>query len=81
VPNSGVEKVVLGEFPILLDAIYSPWLPALSKRQMQVGGELLTGIDLLCAQAIFQVSLMTKENFEFEFMFNAMKKVALAQLV
>jgi shikimate dehydrogenase len=81
VPNSGVEKVVLGEFPILLDAIYSPWLPALSKRQMQIGGELLTGIDLLCAQAIYQVSLMTKENFEFELMFNAMKKVALAQLV
>ena len=81
VPNSGVEKVVLGEFPILLDAIYSPWLPALSKRQMQMGGELLTGIDLLCAQAIYQVSLMTKENFEFELMFNAMKKVALAQLV
>jgi shikimate 5-dehydrogenase len=48
---------------------------------MQMGGELLTGIDLLCAQAIYQVSLMTKENFEFEFMFNELKKVALAKLV
>jgi shikimate 5-dehydrogenase len=81
VPNIGVEKVALGEFPILLDAIYSPWMPALSRRQKQMEGELLTGIDLLCAQAIYQVSLMTKENFELEFMFNELKKVALAKLL
>jgi len=55
VPDDGVSSFYFNRqtVPVLLDAIYSPWLPTLSRRQLEGGGQLLSGIDLLCAQAIF----------------------------
>jgi shikimate dehydrogenase len=59
--------------PILLDALYSPWLPPLSVKQREVSGELITGLDLLCAQALDQLRLMTQVEFDRQSMFHALR--------
>ena len=65
---------------LLVDALYSPWLPPLSRRQLEEGGELITGIDLLCAQAIDQIRFMTGKEFDNKEMFEFLKHVALKAL-
>lgn len=80
-PSSAVENLNLRGLPVLLDAIYSPWMPALSRAQASSDRKLISGIDLLCAQAIFQVALMTKMSFEFDGMFTELKKEALQKLI
>jgi shikimate dehydrogenase len=82
VPDDGVSSVYLDSqaVPILLDAIYSPWLPTLSRRQLEGGGQLISGIDLLCAQAIFQIEAMTQRVFDKTNLFGELKKVALQSL-
>lgn len=80
-PSSAVEKLDLRKLPLLLDAIYSPWMPTLSQAQTSTNRDLISGIDLLCAQAIFQVALMTKMRVEYESMFSELKKVALQKLI
>jgi shikimate dehydrogenase len=59
--------------PVLLDALYSPWLPPLSLIQGKTHGELITGLDLLCAQALDQLELMTKIEFDHVFMFQKLR--------
>ncbi len=81
VPSSAVESLNLQGLPLLLDAIYSPWMPALSRAQSSAQRDLISGIDLLCAQAMFQVTLMTKIGFEYDSMFTELKKVALQKLM
>lgn len=82
VPDDGLSSVYLDSqaVPILLDAIYSPWLPTLSRRRLEGGGQLISGIDLLCAQAIFQIEVMTRKLFDKESLFGELKKVALQSL-
>ena len=79
VPDDGISSIYFDPqaAPILLDAIYSPWLPTLSRRQLEGGGQLLSGIDLLCAQAIFQIEAMTRNSFDRQSLFGELKKVAL----
>lgn len=66
VPHSGVVRISndLPESPMLIDAIYSPWPPALTELQRTRGGEAITGLELLCAQAVPQVALMTGKSFD-----------------
>jgi len=47
VPDDGISSIYFDSqaAPILLDAIYSPWLPTLSRRQLEGGGQLLSGIE------------------------------------
>ena len=82
VPDDGISSVYFDPqvAPLLLDAIYSPWLPTLSRRQLEGGGQLLSGIDLLCAQAIFQIEAMTQKSFDRQSLFSELKKVALQSL-
>jgi shikimate dehydrogenase len=49
---------------ILLDATYSPWPPGLSKQQLDAKGLLVSGLQLLAAQAVYQISLMTQIDFD-----------------
>jgi shikimate dehydrogenase len=49
---------------ILLDATYSPWPPGLSKKQLDAKGLLVSGLQLLAAQAVYQISLMTQIDFD-----------------
>ena len=48
---------------VLVDALYSPWPPPMTAKQMQLKGHVISGRDLLCAQAIDQISLMTGTSF------------------
>ena len=82
VPDVGVSSLHFNphDVPILLDAIYAPWLPTLSQTQLQGGGRLISGVDLLCAQAIFQIEAMTQKVFDKESLFVELKKVALQSL-
>jgi shikimate dehydrogenase len=49
---------------ILLDATYSPWPPGLSRQQLDAKGSLVSGLQLLAAQAVYQISLMTQIDFD-----------------
>ena len=49
---------------ILLDATYSPWPPGLSRHQLDAKGSLVSGLQLLAAQAVYQISLMTQIDFD-----------------
>jgi shikimate 5-dehydrogenase len=82
VPNSACEEIegTMKTPNLLVDAVYSPWLPPLSKVQMESGRELVTGIDLLCAQALDQIRLMTGKSFDAKDMFGLLKKVALEEV-
>ena len=49
---------------ILLDATYSPWPPGLTKQQLDAQGALISGLQLLAAQAVYQIWLMTEIDFD-----------------
>ena len=49
---------------VLLDATYSPWPPGLTKLQLDAQGLLVSGLQLLAAQAVYQISLMTQIDFD-----------------
>jgi len=49
---------------ILLDATYSPWPPGLSRQQLDAKGSLVSGMQLLASQAVYQISLMTQIDFD-----------------
>lgn len=72
VPNQGVvelaEKFTGSE--VLMDAIYSPWPPALTAKQMSLGKPVISGLDLLVAQALYQFELMTGKTLDFETSFS-----------
>ena len=74
-------EIAIPSGSVLLDAIYSPWQPSLSRRWSESGGEVITGIDLLCAQALDQISLMTGLSFSKPEIFVELKKVALEQIL
>ena len=55
---------------ILLDATYSPWPPGLTKQQLDAKGLLISGLQLLAAQAVYQISLMTQIDFDKTWLYN-----------
>ncbi|MEN9516750.1 MAG: hypothetical protein RLZZ159_616 [Actinomycetota bacterium] len=78
VPNIGVAEIAekFSGARTLLDAIYSPWPTALMKRQQQDGMAIISGLELLCAQAVPQIELMTGISFDHAALF----KLALEEL-
>jgi shikimate dehydrogenase len=65
---------------VFVDAIYSPWLPPLSQRALNSNCEWISGIDLLCAQALGQIRFMTGKTFDDMEMFETLRQVALRAL-
>jgi shikimate dehydrogenase len=61
---------------ILIDALYSPWMPPLSQLQSDSGRKLFSGLELLCAQALGQIRLMTSVSFDEDELFGFLKSVA-----
>ena len=61
---------------LLIDVLYSPWIPPISLMQIKAGKQLFTGIDLLCAQALGQIRLMTGMDFDNQELFTHMKSIA-----
>lgn len=72
VPNSGVLGVAVdfAGCDLVLDANYSPWPTAFMQRQKLDQKQVISGIELLCAQAIPQIKLMTKREFDAFELFN-----------
>lgn len=73
------EKNLVSSFTppeVLLDAVYSPWLPPLSKLQIDSGKKLISGVELLCAQALDQIRLMTSATFDSHELFDFLKTTA-----
>lgn len=78
IPIDAETKLVPSFTPpdVLLDAVYSPWLPPLSKLQIDSGKELISGVELLCAQALDQIRLMTSATFDSHDLFDFLKTTA-----
>ena len=51
--------VALAEVPVIFDAVYDPWPTPLAASAVATGRTLVTGLDLLLAQAQGQVQAMT----------------------
>lgn len=71
VPNDGVIELAQ-KFPgsgVLLDAIYSPWPPALTAAQLKNAQPVISGLELLTAQALYQFQLMAGLDFDFHTLF------------
>ena len=49
----------------LLEALYKPNPTNLAKRYKELGGEVITGKELLVEQALFQIQLFTGQEFDF----------------
>jgi shikimate 5-dehydrogenase len=49
-----------------MDAIYSPWPPAFTSAQLKNSKPVITGLELLTAQALYQFQLMTGKSFDFD---------------
>ncbi len=52
----------------LLECLYAPWPTQLAKKWQELGGEVISGIDLLVEQALHQINLMTGVDFDFDVM-------------
>ena len=72
VPNQGVLELA-ERFPgsaVLMDAIYAPWPPAFTAVQMKLGKPVISGLELLTAQALYQFQLMTGASLDFDTTFS-----------
>ena len=76
VPSAGMNEVLESFTPcsLLIDALYFPWMPPLAKAQESAGRSVITGLDLLCAQALRQISLMCGASFSYEEMFQFLRQ-------
>ena len=77
VPVAGMNELLESFSPcsLLIDALYEPWVPPLAKAQESAGQAVITGLDLLCAQAVGQISLMTGASFSYEEMFRYLRQI------
>lgn len=51
---------------VVFDSVYDPWPTPLAQAAEGAGRQVLNGLDLLAAQAIFQIELMTGHRIDFE---------------
>jgi len=52
----------------LIEALYKPWPTNFSARWLELGGNVVHGLDLLVEQALDQIHLMTNISFDFSVM-------------
>lgn len=65
VPSNAIDfNLETMEIDSLLDAIYSPWVPPLTQYFQKRGIPVVTGADLLLAQALEQIHLLTGLEFD-----------------
>lgn len=77
VPLQGAEdsEVSFTGAKLLLDALYSPWPPPMTAKQIKTQRKVISGLELLCAQAVDQIALMTGMKFSKEEMFKELLQV------
>lgn len=51
---------------VFLEALYRPWPTKLAASWQSAGGSLISGLDLLVEQALFQIELFSGTKFDFE---------------
>jgi len=56
---------------VVFDVSYDPWPTPLADAAISAGRPLVTGLDLLCGQAVYQIDLMTGNTVDFETLFSA----------
>lgn len=69
VPSKGVDEDcdrLVGEVPVIFDAIYDPWPTPLARVGLADGRTVISGLDLLCGQAVHQINLMTGGSVGFD---------------
>ena len=72
IPADQVSSLIKGYTApkLFLDATYSPWPPGLTKLQLEAKRSLISGFELLAAQAVYQIALMTKVEFDKNWLFS-----------
>jgi shikimate dehydrogenase len=79
VPAAGASSIVdpltehAAGLVAVFDAIYHPWPTPLAARVAELGGTLVSGLDLLVHQAAFQVQLMTGREVAIEVLTSAVR--------
>ena len=71
VPMGASDLVTIGASSVsgvLLQALYRPWPTKLVERWEMAGGTVISGLDLLVEQALFQIELFSKVKFDFDAM-------------
>jgi shikimate dehydrogenase len=81
---SGVSDLIAAtlDFPIpaFCEVLYNPFPTALLAKARSLGSRTMDGIDLLVEQALDQVKLFSKQNFEFEAMRGELQAIGRAHL-
>lgn len=82
---STAAKVVVAEIPtklrenqVFLDVAYSPFPSAPSIAWQKAGGVVIDGVELLIRQALEQIRLMTRTNFETDHMYEELRTHVMA---
>jgi len=82
---STASKVVVAEIPnrlgenqVFLDVAYSPFPSAPSVAWQKAGGAVIDGVELLIRQALEQIRLMTRTNFEPDQMYEELRTHVMA---
>lgn len=84
IPSTASEVVVaaiptkLRENQVFLDVVYSPFPSAPAIAWQKAGGAVIDGVELLIRQALEQIRLMTRTNFESDQMYEELRTHALA---
>lgn len=84
IPSTASEVVVaaiptkLRENQFFLDVVYSPFPSAPAIAWQKAGGAVIDGVELLIRQALEQIRLMTRTNFESDQMYEELRTHALA---
>lgn len=82
---STASEVVVAAIPtklrgnqVFLDVVYSPFPSAPAIAWQKAGGAVIDGVELLIRQALEQIRLMTRTNFESDQMYEELRTHALA---
>jgi shikimate dehydrogenase len=65
---------------VLLEALYRPWPTKLAASWQGSGGYLISGLELLVEQALFQIELFSKSKFDFSEMRGELLQIGLHAL-
>ena len=77
-PSGALSQINHLHADLVIDALYHPWPTHLSK--VSHSKSFVSGIDLLAAQASFQVNLMTNRKFDIPSFYRELKSAALAAI-
>jgi shikimate dehydrogenase len=60
------ERITMREDATFFDVIYKPWPTVLARKWSDMGGQVINGLELLIYQGIDQLSLLLKQDLNYE---------------